>query len=48
MVERSNVGMVQQMVKMMSTQRAYQSAAQLTKMYDQVMTHATTDVGRLQ
>ena len=47
-VERSNVGMVQQMVKMMSTQRAYQSAAQLTKMYDQVMTHATTDVGRLQ
>lgn len=48
MVERSNVGLVQQMVKMISTQRAYQSAATVTKMYDQVMNQATTDIGRLQ
>lgn len=48
MLERSNVGLVQQMVKMISTQRAYQSAATLTKMYDQVMGHAANDLGRLQ
>ncbi len=48
MLERSNVGLVQQMVKMISTQRAYQSSATLTKMYDQVMSHATGDLGRLQ
>lgn len=48
MLERSNVGLVQQMVKMISTQRAYQSSATLTKIYDQVMGHAATDLGRLQ
>lgn len=48
MLERSNVGLVQQMVKMISTQRAYQSSATLTKMYDQVMGHAATDLGRMQ
>ena len=48
MLERSNVGLVQQMVKMISTQRAYQSSATLTKMYDQVMSHASTDLGRIQ
>lgn len=48
MLERSNVGLVQQMVKMISTQRAYQSSATLTKMYDQVMNHAATDLGRMQ
>ena len=48
MLERSNVGLAQQMVKMISTQRAYQSSATLTKMYDQVMSHATGDLGRLQ
>lgn len=48
MLERSNVGLVQQMVKMISTQRAYQSSASLTKMYDQVMGHAASDLGRLQ
>ena len=48
MLERSNVGLVQQMVKMISTQRAYQSSATLTKMYDQVMGHAAGDLGRLQ
>ena len=48
MLERSNVGLVQQMVKMISTQRAYQSSATLTKMYDQVIGHAAGDLGRLQ
>lgn len=48
MLERSNVGLVQQMTKMITTQRAYQSVATATKMYDQVMSHASTDIGRLQ
>lgn len=48
MVERSNVGLVQQMVKMITTQRAYQSSATVTKMYDQVMGQASSDIGRLQ
>ena len=46
-VERSNVNMVQEMVSMMTTQRALQSAAQISKIYDQVMTRATTELGRL-
>ena len=46
-LERSNVDMVQQMTEMMTTQRALQSAAQVTKMYDQVMTKASTEIGRL-
>lgn len=48
MLERSNADLVQQMVSMISTQRAYQSSATLTKMYDQVMGHAASDLGRLQ
>lgn len=47
MVERSNVNMVQEMVAMMTTQRALQSAAQLSQIYDQVMTRATTELGRI-
>lgn len=47
MVERSNVNMVQEMVSMMTTQRALQSAAQIAQIYDQVMTRATTELGRL-
>lgn len=46
-LERSNVDLVQQMVDMISSQRALQSAAQLSKMYDQLMTKATTDLGRV-
>lgn len=48
MLERANVDLVQQMSKMITTQRAYQSAASVTKMYDQVMNHASDDIGRLQ
>ena len=45
-VERSNVNMVQEMVYMMTSQRAIQSAAQMSKLYDQIMTKATTELGR--
>ena len=47
MVERSNSNMVQEMVFMMTTQRAIQSAAEVSKIYDQVMTKDTTELGRL-
>lgn len=46
-LERANVSMVDQMTEMISVQRALQSAAQVTKMYDQLMTKATTDLGSL-
>ena len=46
-VERSNVDMVEELTNMMSSQRALQSAAQVLKMYDQVMSKSATDVGRL-
>ncbi len=46
MVERSNVDLVREMTEMISAERAYQSAAELTKIYDQVMNRATTEVGR--
>ena len=45
-LERSNSDMVKQMTEMITYQRALQSAAQVTKIYDQLMTKATTDVGR--
>lgn len=47
-VERSNVNLVKEMVNMMSTQRALQSAAQMSKIYDQVIQKAVNDIGRLQ
>lgn len=46
-VERSNIDLVQQMTGMIAAQRAYQSAAEVTKIYDDVMRQATDDVGRL-
>lgn len=46
-VERSNVDLLQQMVSMITAQRSLQSAAQMSKMYDQVMTKATTELGRM-
>ena len=46
-VERSNTDMIGEMVRMMSTQRALQSAGQMLKIYDQVMNHATNDLGRM-
>ena len=46
-LERSNVDMIQQMTEMLTCQRALQSAATVTKMYDEVMGHAASDIGRL-
>lgn len=46
-VERSNVDLVREMSQMLTTQRALQSASQVSKMYDQLMTKAATDLGRL-
>ena len=46
-LERSNSNMVHEMVSMMSAQRALQSAAQMSKIYDQVITKDTTELGRL-
>lgn len=46
-VERSNIDMVQQMSQLIAAQRAYQSAAEATKIYDEMMTKATTQVGTL-
>ena len=46
-VERSNTDLIKQMTEMITYQRALQSAAQVSKMYDQLMTKATTDIGRL-
>jgi len=47
MVERSNVDWVEQLKDMISAQRAYQSAAEVSKIYDELMTKASNDVGRL-
>ena len=46
-LERSNVDMIRQMTSMLTCQRALQSAASVTKMYDEVMGHAASDVGRI-
>lgn len=46
-LERSNTDIVKQMTDMISVQRSFQSAAQVSKMYDQLMTKATSDLGRL-
>ena len=45
-LERSNSDMVKQMTEMITYQRALQSAAQVTKIYDQIMGRAASDVGR--
>ena len=47
MLERSNVDLVKEMVEMMSTQRALQSAAQMSKIYDQVIQKGVSSIGQL-
>ena len=47
MLEKANVDMVDEMTQMISSQRALQGAAQMLKMYDNMMAKATSDVGRL-
>ena len=39
--------LVREMVNMMTAQRALQSAGQMSKMYDQVISRITNDIGRL-
>lgn len=46
-LENSNVDMVREMTRMMSSQRGLQSAAQILKIYDQLMSKATSDLGRV-
>ena len=46
-VERSNVELIKQMTDMITCQRALQSCASVTKMYDEVMAHTASDVGRM-
>ena len=46
-VERSNVELVREMVDMITTQRALQSAAQMSQIYDEVIKHAVNDLGRI-
>lgn len=47
MVERSNIDLTQQMADMITCERALQSSAQISKMYDQVMSHVATELGRI-
>lgn len=46
-VERANTDMVKQMTDMITFQRSLQSTAQVMKMYDNLMTKATNEIGRL-
>ena len=46
-LERANTDLVRQMTEMITVQRALQSAAQITRMYDDLMTKATTEIGRM-
>lgn len=46
-LERSNTDLVKQMTEMISVQRSLQSAAQISKIYDQLMTKAASELGRL-
>lgn len=46
-LERSNVNPMNEMVSMMTSQRALQSASQILKMYDQLLGKAVTEIGRV-
>ena len=46
-LERSNADMIQQMTEMLTCQRALQSCATVTKIYDEVMGPSASDVGRM-
>ena len=39
--------MVKQMTEMITYQRAFQSAAQISKIYNDLMTRSANDVGRM-
>ena len=46
-VERANVDLVGQMTTMITAQRAFQSAAEVSKMYDQLMSKAANNLGNV-
>ena len=46
-VENSNVDMVREMTQMMTAQRALQSAAQVMKLYEGLLTKATGEIARM-
>ena len=46
-LERSNTDMTQQMTEMITMQRALQSAAAVSRIYDELMSKVTTDIGRM-
>lgn len=46
-LEESNVDMLQEMSRMLTAERALQGGAQVLKLYDELLTRATTEVGRL-
>jgi len=46
-LERSNLDPIEEMTSMLSSQRASQSAAQVLKIYDQLMSKVVTDIGRV-
>lgn len=46
-IERSNVNMTDEMVEVMSSQRALQTGSQAIKMYDQIMELAANQIGRM-
>lgn len=45
--EESNVDMLREMTQMLTAQRALQGGAQVLKLYDALLSKATTEVGRL-
>lgn len=46
-LERSNIDLIKQMTGMMTAQRAFQSAAELSRMYDQLMNKAANNLGNV-
>lgn len=46
-LEHSNIDLVAQMTGMMNAQRAFQSAAEISKMYDELMGKAATSLGNV-
>lgn len=46
-VERSNVDALEEMTSMMTSQRSIQSSAQLLKIYDQLMSKISNDIGKI-
>ena len=46
-LERSNADMIRQMTQMLTCQRALQSCATVTKIYDELMGHSASDIGRM-